>query len=97
MLKLRAMLILWLDQLIQTLTVLGGDMNLNGHNIANPVDAQDAVTMNNTDATYVKQGVELDMSSHKITNVAEPTNERDVASMRCVDNAANPVKSALNY
>ena len=69
---------------------LGGELDMNGHSIGGNTEAQidDAVSKKhtqNTDTALGAQTQDLDMNTHKVVGVVDPTNVQDAATKNYVD------------
>lgn len=77
---------------------LGGDLDMNGHNIGgnSEADIDDAVAKKHaqgTDTTLGAQSENLDMNTHKIVGVVDPTTDQEAATKKYVDdNTISEVK-----
>ena len=87
-----------LSAVIEDLTPqLGGNLDMNGHNIGGNTEAQiDAAVTNThiqgTDTTLGAQAENLDMNTHKIVGVVDPTADQEGATKKYVDdNSINNV------
>jgi len=72
---------------------LGSNLDMNGFNIGGNSEAQldDAVSTKhtqNTDTALSAQSENLDMNSHKVVSVTDPTSNQDAATKKYVDDSA---------
>jgi len=80
-----------LSNIIEDITPqLGGDLDMNGHSIGGNTEAQidDAVAKkhtSNADTALGAQSENLDMNTHKIVGVVDPTNDQEVTTKKYVD------------